>query len=82
VCQALRVQDFHLVATCTTPTGRGIEASVLADAVRQAGGTAEAVNDPEAALDSLFGQCDDDDLIVIAGSTVTIGILRPVVAEL
>jgi len=82
LCRALRVGDFHLVATCTTPTARGIDAVALADAVRSAGGNADPVADPEAAFDHLLNQCEDDDLLVIAGSISTIGALRSLAAGL
>ena len=49
----------------------------LADAVREAGGQADAVFDVESAFDHVYNQAEDDDLIVVAGSNPVVGIVRP-----
>ncbi|MEM8708339.1 MAG: Mur ligase family protein [Actinomycetota bacterium] len=82
VAAALRVRDYQLVATCTAPTARGVDADVLAAAVRRAGGAADAVADVEAAFDHLYNQADDDDLIVVAGSNPVVGIIRSLADDL
>ena len=82
MAQALRVADYQLVATCTAPTARGIDAETLAAAVREVGGMADAVADVEAAFDHAYNQAGDDDLIVIAGSSSIVGRLKQLVEEL
>lgn len=82
VCRALRVHDYQLVVTCTAPTARGIAASELAAAVRDAGGTADAVADVDAAIDHLMGQAEDDDMIVVAGTNPVVGRIRAIADEL
>lgn len=82
LCRAMKVGGFHLVATCTAPTARGIDAGEVAAAVRRAGGTAEPISDPEAAFDYLLNQSSDDDVIVVAGSIAVIGALRSVASDL
>ncbi|MEM9521507.1 MAG: Mur ligase family protein [Actinomycetota bacterium] len=82
MARALRVADYQLVATCTAPTARGVDAEILADAVRTAGGSADAVADVEAAFDHVFNQAGDDDLIVVAGSNPVVGRVRAIADDL
>ncbi len=82
MARALRVADYQLVATCTAPTARGVDAEVLAGAVREAGGVADAVVDVEAAFDHVYNQAGDDDLIVVAGSNPVVGRIRALAEEL
>ena len=82
MARALRVADYQLVATCTAPTARGVDAETLAAAVREAGGAADAVVDVEAAFDHVYNQAGDDDLIVVAGSNPVVGRIRDIVEDL
>ena len=82
IARALQVANYQLVATCTAPTARGVEAETLADAVRAAGGQADAVFDVESAFDHVYNQAEDDDLIVVAGSNPVVGIVRALVEDL
>ena len=82
MARALRVADYQLVATCTTPTARGVDAEELAAAVRTAGGAADAITDVEAAFDHLYNQAGEDDLIVIAGSNQVVGRIRGLADDL
>ena len=79
---ALQVANYQLVATCTAPTARGVDAETLADAVREAGGQADAVFDVESAFDHVYNQAEDDDLIVVAGSNPVVGIVRTLAEDL
>ncbi len=81
VCRALRVGDYQLVVACTAPTNRGLEADVLAAAVRSAGGYVDAVGDVDAALDYLLSQAEDDDLVVVTGSNAVVGRIRSSLSE-
>ena len=81
ICRALRVHQYQLVVTCTAPTARGIDADELAVAVREAGGTADAVVDIEAAMDHLLSQVEDDDLVVVAGTNPVVGRIRSIADE-
>ena len=82
VARALQVVNYQLVATCTAPTARGVDAETLADAVREAGGQADAVFDVESAFDHVYNQAEDDDLIVVAGSNPVVGIVRTLAEDL
>ena len=82
VTRALQVANYQLVATCTAPTARGVAAETLADAVREAGGQADAVFDVESAFDHVYNQAEDDDLIVVAGSNPVVGIVRTLAEDL
>ena len=82
MARALRVADYQLVATCTAPTSRGVDAEELAGAVRTAGGAADAITDVEAAFDHLYNQAGEDDLIVIAGSNQVVGRIRGLAEDL
>ena len=82
MARALRVADYQLVATCTAPTARGVDAEELAGAVRTAGGAADAITDVEAAFDHLYNQAGEDDLIVIAGSNQVVGRIRGLADDL
>ncbi|MEO0495641.1 MAG: Mur ligase family protein [Actinomycetota bacterium] len=82
VARALQVANYQLVATCTAPTARGVDAEVLADAVRTAGGNADAVFDVESAFDHVYNQAEDDDLIVVAGSNPVVGVVRSLAEDL
>lgn len=82
MARSLRVADYQLVVTCTAPTARGVDAEMMAAAVRQAGGVADAVADVDAAFDHVYNQADDVDLIVVAGSNPVVGRIRGLVDDL
>lgn len=72
VLSALDAASFEVVVTCTAPSARGIDADVLADAVRTVGGRAESVVDVHGALEHALSLATSDDLVVVAGSITVV----------
>ena len=76
---ALRADDFDVVVTCTAPSPRGLDSSVLAATARSMG------CDDVVQCDSVDDACakalllaDEDDAILVAGSLYVVGSARTI----
>ena len=81
VFRALHASSYELVVTCTVPTVRALGAEVLRDAAVEAGARAEAMTSLDGALDRVMAEAAEDDLVVVAGSIIVVGLIRELMAE-
>jgi dihydrofolate synthase/folylpolyglutamate synthase len=77
---ALRVDEFDVVLTCTAPSPRGLDSSVVAAAATELGCDEVIVcSTPEQAVERALRLAGGDDAVLIAGSLYVVGAARPAV---
>ncbi len=80
---ALRVEDFDVVLTCTAPSPRGLDSSVIARVAVELG-CDEVIESatPEQACERALRLAGGDDAILVAGSLYVVGAARPALKKL
>jgi dihydrofolate synthase/folylpolyglutamate synthase len=77
---ALRVDEFDVVLTCTAPSPRGLDSSVVAAAATELGCDEVIVcSTPEQAVERALRLVGGDDAVLVAGSLYVVGAARPAV---
>jgi dihydrofolate synthase/folylpolyglutamate synthase len=77
---ALRVDEFDVVLTCTAPSPRGLDSSVVAAAATDLGCDEVIVcSTTEQAVERALRLAGGDDAVLIAGSLYVVGAARPAV---